>query len=228
MSDLLGTLFTFIWVLLFLFSSEFLSRTGKISKETSRKIIHISVGHVLFFIPLFDTVWIAAGIPFLFVAGNFMLSTNSPIEKLRLETFKAGHAWGTVLYPLSLSFVVFFLFDTPYLMFVAFFPLVYGDGLAAVIGPKFPGKEYLLYNGTKSVGGTITVLLASFTSIIISISLLNQFYTLGLLISEGFLLSVLLISVMGTIVEFFSPKGMDNLFLPLILLGVILLPIGLF
>lgn len=223
MSDLTGALLTIGWVLIFLVFTELFSRTGRISKETARKIIHISVGHVIFFVPLFETKWIAVGIPFMFTFGNFLLSPNSPIEKMRLETFKAGHAWGTVLYPLSLAIVTFFGFDNPIIIIAAFLPVVYGDGLAAIFGPKYPKKEFTLYNGTKSIGGTLTVFLASFISVAIGGILMNLLYPNVLLDFGPFILTAFLVSVIATLVEFFSPKGTDNFFIPVVLIGFLLL-----
>lgn len=223
MSDLTGALLTIGWVLIFLVFTELFSRTGKISKESARKIIHISVGHVIFFVPLFDTKWIAAGIPLMFTFGNYLLSPNSPFEKLRLETFKAGHAWGTVLYPLSLAIVTYIGFYHPLIIIAAFFPVVYGDGLAAIIGPKYPIKKFNLYNGTKSIGGTLTVFLASFISVSIGSFLMDAFHNFFVFYLGPFLFFVFLVSVIATLVEFFSPKGTDNFFIPVVLIGILLL-----
>ena len=223
MSDLLGIALTITWVFVFLIGTEIFSRTGKISKEAARKIIHIAVGHVIFFIPLYETKWIAAGVPFLFVFGNLMLSPVSPIEKLRLETFKAGHTWGTVLYPLSLSIVTWFGFDNPYLIILAFFPVIYGDGLAAIFGPKYPIKEYELHNGTKSIGGTLTVLIASFVSIILASLLMNLFYSNNIWDSGLLLTYAAFAAVIATAVEFMSLRGTDNFLIPIALISFFLI-----
>ncbi len=216
-NDLLGVSITLSWVLIFLVISEYLAHKEKIEKPTARKIIHISVGHVILFLPFFETILLAAGIPFIFTFGNYMLSPNSPVEKMRLITFDAGHAWGTILYPLSLSIVTYLFFAQPFLVLATFFPVVYGDGFAAITGPKAKSGKFTLWSGDKTIIGTATVFIASFISIVIG------GYVLSIYTSFVFTywLFVLIIAAIATITELISLKGTDNLFIPLILALVV-------
>ncbi len=210
MGDLQAALLTIGTVLVFLGISEGLATLDRVSKETARKMIHISVGNVIFFVPLFETRLLAAGIPFLFVFGNYLLSPMSPIEKMRLKTFKAGHAWGTILYPLSLSICTYLFFDNPWILVAVFLPVVYGDGFAAVFGPKAKSGLFRIYGSTKSLLGTSVVGLFSCGTVSIGVIILG--YPIGLALTAG-----AIVGMISPFIELGSPKGTDNFVLPLTL-----------
>ena len=210
MSDLLGASLTILWVSIFLVFSELLARVGKLSKENARKLIHIGVGNVVFFIPLFENFIIAIIIPATFIIGNYFLSPLSPISKIKLKTFEAGHSLGTIFYPISLTIVIFLFFDINWKIIACFMPLVYGDGFAAVFGPKSKSGKYIIFGNTKSLLGS---------GIISLFSIISVFG--GILVMEGDLMLAIYVSlitgIMTPIIENLSPKGTDNLFIPIIL-----------
>ena len=210
MSDLLGASLTILWVSIFLVFSELLARVGKLSKENARKLIHIGVGNVVFFIPLFENFIIAIIIPATFIIGNYFLSPLSPISKIKLKTFEAGHSLGTIFYPISLTIVIFLFFDINWKIIACFMPLVYGDGFAAVFGPKSKSGKYIIFGNTKSLLGS---------GIISLFSIISVFG--GILVMEGDLMLAIYVSlitgIMAPIIENLSPKGTDNLFIPIIL-----------
>ena len=210
MSDLLGASLTILWVSIFLVFSELLARVGKLSKENARKLIHIGVGNVVFFIPLFENFIIAIIIPATFIIGNYFLSPLSPISKIKLKTFEAGNSLGTIFYPISLTIVIFLFFDINWKIIACFMPLVYGDGFAAVFGPKSNSGKYIIFGNTKSILGT---------GIISLFSIISVFG--GILVMEGDLMLAIYVSLItgiaAPIIENLSPKGTDNLFIPIIL-----------
>lgn len=210
MSDFLGIVYTVTFVLVFLLFSELLAKFNHISKENARKIIHISVGNVVFFIPMFDTRWIAAAIPAIFVVGNFLLSPLSPIKKLQLRTFTAGHKWGTILYPLSLSIVTYLGFSHLWIIVASFFPVVYGDGFAAIFGPLAKKGIFKTTGGVKTLLGTSVMAVLTWVSVLLGIVILG--YDLSFAIITASVACILVVPI-----ELLSPKGMDNLFIPIIL-----------
>ena len=82
----------------------------------------------------------------------------------------------------------------------------YGDGFAAVVGQKVKSKEFKVGKSTKSIAGSITMLLISLV-----LSLL-VFYFAG---TEMFILKAIGISALATIIEIISVKGLDNLTVPI-------------
>ena len=210
MSDLLGASLTILWVSIFLIFSELLARVGKLSKENARKLIHIGVGNVVFFIPLFENFIIAIIIPATFIIGNYFLSPLSPISKIKLKTFEAGHSLGTIFYPISLTIVIFLFFDINWKIIACFMPLVYGDGFAAVFGPKSKSGNYIIFGNTKSLLGSGIITLFSIISVFGGIIVLEGDIILAIYVS-------LITGIVAPIIENLSPKGTDNLFIPIIL-----------
>ena len=85
----------------------------------------------------------------------------------------------------------------------------YGDGLAAVVG-TFKGTKYtLIGENLKSKEGTFTMLVVTFTVITLVLGICTDIaivrvilYSLGL-------------SIVATLLELFTPHGLDNLTVPI-------------
>ena len=215
-SDLLGSILTISYVGIFLVLSEFLARKEILSKEGARKLIHVSVGNIIFFVPLFENKILVTAIPLVFVFGNYLLSPISPINKLKLKTFEAGHAWGTIFYPLSLAIVIYLGFENLWITLAAFFTVVWGDGLAAITGSKATGGHFKIYSGDKTLIGTLTVSFASWGSVFVGILILGESISLAILVAA-------LVAILAPITELLSPKGTDNLFMPPVIFLILFL-----
>ncbi|OLS28093.1 MAG: hypothetical protein HeimC3_00530 [Candidatus Heimdallarchaeota archaeon LC_3] len=210
---LLPFLLVIIFVLFWLILSEFLSRTNKLSKPDARKVLHIMVGNVVIFIPFFGDKLIVTLIPLGFIVFNFFLTPYGPIKKLRMDTFESGHGLGTVWYAISLTLLVFFSYDNSWMILVSFFPLAYGDGLAAVIGSRAKKGFFWSFGGKKSLIGTWTFIWASFIAVSFGLMLFN-FLSITNFSMELIILIGITVAVIASLIEFLSPKGMDNLFIP--------------
>ncbi|MHA2363949.1 MAG: DUF92 domain-containing protein, partial [Candidatus Hodarchaeales archaeon] len=219
--DILVSILIVSYVVFWLFLTEILGRYQKLSKSNARKLLHIVLGNVILLVPFFGDFIIAISIPLLFIPINYFLSPNSPIKKLRLDTFEAGHAWGTVLYPISLTIIVFFCYDNPWLLIACFFPLAYGDGLAAVIGERANKGFFSGLGGQKTLIGSWTFIWASFVSVFVGLFLLKFFDIITFSI-EFIIFASIIVAILATLIELLSPKGTDNLFIPIILLIILL------
>ena len=218
-ADLLPVTLAFAYVFFWLGLLEFIGKMDYVSKSNARKMLHIVLGNILFILPLFSNKALATFIPFTFIPVNYLMSPLSPIKKLQMDTFEAGHSWGTILYAVSLTVVVWFGFNHPYFLIVAFFPLCYGDGGAALIGSNFKSQTFELYSGKKSLLGNWSFIWASFLSIIGGLYIYKAMGLLTIRI-EVIFVSAIIFAVLGVIIELLSPKGMDNLFIPIISLVV--------
>jgi phytol kinase len=205
-SDVLAASLILTYVLFWILLTEWLARSNKIRKEDARKILHVMAGNVIFFLPIFERHITAIIIPGLFIVGNYLLSPLSPIQKLRLKTFEAGHALGTVYYAIALTVLVIFFFDQPEVIFISFLPVAYGDGLAAAVGIRAKRGIFISVGGQKSLQGTLAMFVASLISVYLGLMLLN--IQLSILIST-------LVALGATVLELLSPKGIDNLVISL-------------
>jgi phytol kinase len=198
-SDLLGLIFVYGYVAILLIISEKL-----LSKYPtfSRKFVHIMVGNVLFILPLFATrfaMTFLAAAPFILL--TFLMSPKSPI-KLDHKVSTSGHGLGLVYYAISWTVLAFFFFDQPWIIAVGIAAMSYGDGLASLIGQKYGKHKYNILGDAKSIEGS----LAMFFVLIFSLAGVLLYY--GQPINA---LTVVMVSLVATLLEGVTPKGLDNL-----------------
>lgn len=198
-SDLLGLIFVYGYVaILLLISEKILSKYPIFS----RKFLHIMVGNVLFILPLFATrftMTFLAAAPFIIL--TYLISPYSPI-KLNNKVSSSGHGLGLVYYAISWTILAFFFFDQPWIIAVGIAAMSYGDGLASLIGQKYGKTKYNLLGDTKSIEGS----LAMFLVLIVALAGVLAYY--GQPINA---LTVLMVSLVATLLEGITPKGLDNL-----------------
>ena len=202
-----GLILSYVLVFAVIGISTVLQKKKLLGDEGARKFIHIGVSNWWILAMIFfkgeHAVWYAIIAPITFIILNYL--------SYRLNLLKAMERGGkgnlgTVYFPISLLILVivsFGLLDRPELGAIGILILGYGDGFAAVIGKKY-GKKQLI-NG-KSLEGTITMFVVS-----LAVGLL----VLGISQVTGFWWMALLIAAFATMIELFTPKGLDNLSVPL-------------
>ncbi|MBY9000789.1 MAG: DUF92 domain-containing protein [Candidatus Heimdallarchaeota archaeon] len=213
--DLIGLVSLFIFVLTALTIAEVLRRKEIVGGSTSRKIVHLSVGNVVLVFPFFfSNVWTALIGPIFFIPFTYFTSPASPIKKFRLKGVGEGHKYGTVYYAISLTVLVGLFFypditnQSNVILFASFIPLVWGDGMSAVIGTKFGEKSsYTIYGSTKSLLGSWTAAFATLGAVTVSCLILNQSMRVAIYIG-------LLTGFITAIIEAITPKGFDNIAIP--------------
>ncbi len=96
-----------------------------------------------------------------------------------------------------------------------------GDGLADIVGRRYGGRSFGVGGSTKTLAGS----LAMFVGSLLMSWLLLVIFGLRAGVAPGvFLLPTLLLSLLATIVEAISPKGLDNYLIPLaVFIGILLL-----
>jgi phytol kinase len=213
-NDLIGLLIVYLYVIILLIITE------KVIKNLSvgRKILHIMVGNIAFILPVFATreimVFIAAA-PFIVL--TFLISPYTPIKSIRGKTSSAGHSMGLVYYSVSWTVLAYLFFNNMVVIAIGIFAMSYGDGFASLIGIKYGKQTYNIAGDRKSFIGTFSMFFFTFIMMIIAIiyyqNVANFQFTFSF-INLGFLL---LFSSVGAIVEGFTPKGFDNITVPLIL-----------
>ena len=202
----------YVYIVALIIVSPRLRLPGKVS----RKVLHAMIGNLPLIMPFFT----ASIYPFL-VASPFILVTllatpSSPIklgEKMRglSSLTEEGHHWGLVLYAISYSVLALLFGTKPYIVAAGIFPMAYGDSLAAVFGEYWGKHKYRIFE-TKSLEGSLGMFLGSFVSLTLA------FLYFGLLYTFSFhpLVPAFAIAFLVTIVEGISPKGLDNVAVPLV------------
>ncbi len=208
MLNVWGLVGSYVLIFLIIGISTVLQKKNIVGDEGARKFIHIGVSNwwilAMFFFKGDDAVWYAIIAPFTFIILNYL--------SYRLNLLKAMERGGqgnlgTVYFPISLLILValtFGVLDNPFIGAVGILVMGYGDGVAAVIGKKY-GKKKLAFG--KSLEGSLTMFITSFV-VVFAISMFTQSVLISLLLAMG-------VAAFATLIELFTPKGLDNLSVPL-------------
>ena len=205
MQNFIGLIVSYLFIGIIIVSSKFFQKVGE---EASRKYIHIAlIGWWPIAMAFFDNVYWAVIGPISFVIINY-LSYKKDLIKTMERSEK--DSLGTVYYAISLVFMVIYTFEIihkPEIGLCAMGIMCFGDGLASIIGKAIKSYEYKIGKTKKTLAGSLTMLIITFT--IIAIYLLYTGNPLWFIKS-------LLLSMLLTIIEAVSIKGTDNLTVPII------------
>ena len=238
-TDLVALLITFVAIQALVMINGALQKRELLPTYITRKIIHI------FAAPIFVLCWMlysgsassrlfAAVVPLAFIvqfaaAGfgwrkdeafvNSMSRSGDPRELLR----------GTMHYAIIMLIAVLLFFTTgkPGTVFIPtamimLGALAGGDGLADIVGRRYGGEKTFGIGGSKkTVAGTLAMFAGS---LLMSMLLLAGFGLFSAVDLGGLFLPVLLLSLLATVIEAISPKGIDNILIPVsVFIGILLL-----
>ncbi len=210
--DILGLIFSFVYVFMFIAVANLLSGRGVVSPKTSRKLVHIGVSHWWLFAMSWITNPIIAGIgPAIFIVLNWVSIKINAFKGMNSETFR--HNFGTVYFPISLLVLVlvsWYGFMTKWLAGTAILVLGWGDGLATLIGEAVKSPSGTIFGWRKSMAGTIAMVTASSLVVFIMTRSFQPELSLG-----DVLLRSIGTGLVASYLEVFSPLGLDNLTVPL-------------
>jgi phytol kinase len=229
-------LFAYSYVTVVFFIVE---RLWKGDGATKRKILHMSVGNIVFFLWLLTSPWTA-----LVVAGSFvlfsLLITSRMQQRFRdlvgrfpegtgpgkvfrkvldrlsaISVSGAGNQYGLVYYCIAFTILAILFYDRPIVVAAGMLPLALGDGMGAVIGLAYGAHPYALID-RKSLEGTLAV----FAAATIGVAFGLAFYGMPLPQAAGM---ALVLGLVTALVEAAAPWGLDNLAIPAFAAGTFLL-----
>jgi len=206
--DIIALLASFIYVFAAIGIAEGLRKWRGYSVEFTRKFIHIAVGLWAYgTVLLFESRTFAIIPPLAFVAINGFSYWQGTFKAM--ETGEKGQL-GTIYFPISFVALVWLLWGRPHLLVASLMPMTWGDALAAVVGRRIGRRHYTVAGSTRSLEGSLVMLLTSWVATLVPL----------LLLAPG---PVNLAAAMGTaavtalgamVVEAVSPWGIDNLTVP--------------
>jgi len=192
-------------------AGEFVRHAFRWSSEFTRKLVHVSVGILIFFAPeVFSSALPAILLAVIFIAVNFLA--------IRFGLLKGMHGanrptYGTVYYPLAfLILVVVFWYRFPMIISLSILVLALGDAAAAIVGESIRNpRVYFLTADKKSFQGSTAMFFVSFLAMYFGISEYSGY------IDEGkvALTAAIVAAVTATAWEALSSRGLDNLTIPL-------------
>lgn len=200
--------------------------TGKIgqrlSQNSSRKFLHIMIGNFAFLIPFFSYNTLPLNFPFFiaapFVLVTFLVSPYSPMKTLSrkmsglTEVTSGGHHLGLVFYAISYTILAFGFSAQPHIIAAGVLPMAYGDAAASLVGERFGRRRCRIF-GKKSVEGSAAMFGVSFVSLAAALFFFSLLLTMPLLNS---VMVAVAVACVATITEVATPRGFDNITVPLL------------
>jgi len=232
--DIVAMIISIFAVMLVVLVNGAIQKSGKLSSDVTRKIVHI------FAAPVFLLTWylysgeilsryIAMIVPILFV----LLFIGIGSGKVKNEAFVVSMSRsgdprellkGTLYYAIMIVIVTVLWFYIPPnpTAFVILGCLAGGDGLADVIGRKYGGERKFGIGGAeKTIAGSIGMFFGSFLFSYILIAMFSfEFAAFDLVM---LLLPILVISLVATFVEAISPPNLDNWTVPIAVIVIVAL-----
>jgi len=194
----------------------------KIPNEIFRKILHfILLGSFLIFVYVYETWWIGlitCGVfvvlvyPILMFFERFKSYSNMVTER------KSGELKTSLIFVFGMFSLVIVVclgwLNDKMLALASIYSWGFGDALAALIGTKF-GKHKIYKK--KSLEGTLAYVIISFV-IVLSILLIR-----GGMPWYSYLVCSFITAVVGSVVELYTPNGLDTVSCPLASMVVLVL-----
>jgi phytol kinase len=190
---------------------ELITRKLKLNRELSRKLAHIIAGTSAAFLPLLMSFYQIMVLSLLFLpvmAISKRRNLFSSIHQVNRKTY------GELYFPIAI-FITAWWFPTKDLFMYGVLVMGISDGLASIVGQRLGLKTYKLWQGKKSYVGSFTFFVS--TTLI------------GILVMPAVGLAPLAaIAILLTLIEACLSGGIDNLILPPIASGLIMLAMQLF
>lgn len=184
--------------------AELLFKSG-VSSNVTRKFSHIGAGIVSATLPFFVSLNISIAIGTLF----FLLFFYSKKNNLFPGIYGGRDDHGAAYFPLGLVICAILFWNiNPIIFSMAVFLFSIADGVAGLVGEKYGKNEYN-FMGKKTIEGSVSFFVVSFTIIMLSTKLLVA----SVAVVPVFVF-ILLASILLSFAEGLLGKGFDNLVLP--------------
>ena len=212
----LGLSFALVFGIIIL--SEILVKLFKLPKEESRKFVHIGVSNWWILAMFTFDSWIWAIIPpILFILLNLASWYTGLIDSMERKTRDVNNL-GTVYFPIALLVLVVLTWHdspvftgvSPYIGGLGIMAMGYGDGFAALIGTWYGKRKYTILGSTKTMEGSLAMFTAALIPLLLLILLGSE---LAFVPALG---AALVLALLATCVEAVTPRGLDNISVPLV------------
>ena len=208
--NVLGLVLSFVLVIVVVGIGYLLARQKRISSEAVRKFIHIGVSNWWFILVVFfDNFAFALLGPILFTLTNTVAVFSGLANTLGITDRRRN--LGLIYFPITLLILVTLGYGEVIPLWASGIGIItmgYGDGLAALIGKRWGTKRIV---SRKSVLGTVVMFIVT----ILVITGFSFGYALPGLWSMRWWVAVIVIAAAASLLEAFTPGGMDNLTVPL-------------
>ncbi len=210
---MLATLFCLAGVFIILVFGELLGQKKLPRGDLLRKIIHASVGSFIAFWPWlisFDTIaWIG-------VAMLAVVLLNHRVKVVDFHSNIARRTYGDIFFALAVITCAL-ITDEKVFFAIAILVMSLGDSAANLAGQKYGQKfSYRVLGHQKTVIGSMVMWFAAACVLGVGLLFAHEAITFS-----SYILLVLLLPPLLAMVENISLQGLDNLVVPLVVLGAL-------
>lgn len=228
-NDLIGLIASYAYAIGLITLAELLRRALRAPQELTRKLVHIGAGMWVFgVLALFDH-WQWGVLPFAsFIVGNYLFYRYRVFGSMDSDNGTPG----TVYFALAITLLFALLWrpqgplDRAPIAAAGAMALTWGDALAALVGRRYGWHRYRVGRTVRSWEGSAALVVAATISMFLVLTLLpgSALSPLATPIAPARALAVALVGAsVAAGAEALSPHGTDNLSVPLVATGVLLL-----
>lgn len=206
MTNFSGLLVAFTYIFVVIGTAELLRRQRGYSTDFTRKVVHIGVGMLSWFLPfLFTSPW-----PFVLASGVFVVINYLDWRYgfFLAMASKDRNNLGTVYFPIAAAVVAILFWDNPPLMVAALMPLTWGDGMAPVVGRAYGRHAYTVFGHTRTLQGSLGFFVSGLLFTWLALWLMPGTPAITPLMAIPV---ALVISLLTSLTEAVSIGGLDNL-----------------
>lgn len=230
--EIVGLILSYVYAFSLLLLFENVGKRFRWPIFVTRKMIHIGAGLWVFGILYFFDHWYFGIIPFAsFIFLNYLFYKKQTFKQMDEQESSPG----TVYFAVSIT-LLFLLFWRPQgpqdlspIAVAAVMAMTIGDAFASLLGFPYGRKKYSVWGNRKSWIGSAAMMVFSFFAILFSLHFLpgsilaphSPIYSFPQMMAASVTATFL-----ATIAEAVSPKGMDNLTVPLLTAAVLVVMLG--
>ncbi len=180
--------------------------------ELVRKALHVGMGLVTLTFPwLFSSTWPVMLLSLVFTLGLTLTRFFITLRSLLVEVIDAVErkSIGDIVFPMAVGLLFHLSAGEPLTFGIPILVLTLADPAAALIGARYGALRYSIYEGEKSLEGSLAFLAIAFFCTLVPLLLLTDTGR-----AESLLIALIL-ALSLTLLEAVAWRGLDNLFIPL-------------
>ncbi|MBN2230602.1 MAG: hypothetical protein JW779_13520 [Candidatus Thorarchaeota archaeon] len=229
LDDIIVFFIAIIYAIIILTIADVARRKMNFGSDFTRKIVHLFAGAAIWTVPFYPHPWVATFVALTFVLmlgmanserfGRFFAAMARP------EDLEHGSVRGPFWYAVSITILtaIFTFTGNEAIYFIpaaAIHIMMLGDGMSAPIGMKYGTNcTRTIFGSKRSTHGCLALFIFGFLGAIIAFwwfGIVNY----GVFITTADYINMVVLALIGattaTLVELVSPKGTDNVTLPMI------------
>ncbi len=240
LDDIVFYFVALFYAMIILIIADIARKKRNLGSEVTRRIVHLFAGAAIWTLPFFPHPWVATLVALTFVVMLALANTERFsgffAAMARPEDLEHNSVRGPFWYAVSITILtaVFTFTGLHELYFVAaasIHIMMFGDGMSAPIGIKYgQSSTRVIFGSKRSIPGTLALFVFGFLGALLAFWWFGIFTMAtpifmvgGIILWFDMIILAFIGATTAAIVELFSPKGTDNVTLPLISCVVIFL-----